>query len=204
MSLFKQNIYNVRKSIIRRLIDMGYQISPNMLDLSFQDFLILYNKDSYHIYEEDVKYKDETRNILVYFEMSNEFKKPLLDSRLNMIAKRYKELDKLFIVLKTFDNTKEKKRILEVKESPYENIKDIEILNNVYPFDISRSMYYPHKLFSLNKTEIESVKESYKDIDKFQKLKITDPLSIQLGTKKGDIVYVERRDGTKTFKNVIE
>jgi len=204
MSLFKQNIYNVRKSIIRRLIDMGYQISPNMLDLSFQDFLILYDKDSYHIYEEDVKYKDETRNILVYFEMSNEFKKPLLDSRLNMIAKRYKELDKLFIVLKTFDNTKEKKRILEVKESPYENIKDIEILNNVYPFDISRSMYYPHKLFSLNKTEIESVKESYKDIDKFQKLKITDPLSIQLGTKKGDIVYVERRDGTKTFKNVIE
>lgn len=136
--------------------------------------------------------------------MSNEFKKPLLDSRLNMIAKRYKKLDKLFIVLKTFDNTKEKKRILEVKESPYENIKDIEILNNVYPFDISRSMYYPHKLFSLNKTEIESVKESYKDIDKFQKLKITDPLSIQLGTKKGDIVYVERRDGTKTFKNVIE
>lgn len=204
MSSFKENIYNVRKSIIRRLIDMGYQISPNMLDLSFQDFLILYDKDSYHIYEEDVKYKDETRNILVYFEMSNEFKKPLLDSRLNMIAKRYKELDKLFIVLKTFDNTKEKKRILEVKESPYENIKDIEILNNVYPFDISRSMYYPHKLFSLNKTEIESVKESYKDIDKFQKLKITDPLSIQLGTKKGDIVYVERRDGTKTFKNVIE
>ena len=204
MSSFKENIYNVRKSIIRRLIDMGYQISPNMLDLSFQDFLILYDKDSYHIYEEDVKYKDETRNILVYFEMSNEFKKPLLDSRLNMIAKRYKELDKLFIVLKTFDNTKEKKRILEVKESPYENIKDIEILNNVYPFDISRSMYYPHKLFSLNKTEIESVKESYKDIDKFQKLKITDPLSIQLGTKKGDIVYIERRDGTKTFKNVIE
>lgn len=204
MSSFKENIYNVRKSIIRRLIDMGYQISPNMLDLSFQDFLILYDKDSYHIYEEDVKYKDKTRNILVYFEMSDEFKKPLLDSRLNMIAKRYKELDKLFIVLKTFDNTKEKKRILEVKESPYENIKDIEILNNVYPFDISRSMYYPHKLFSLNKTEIESVKESYKDIDKFQKLKITDPLSIQLGTKKGDIVYVERRDGTKTFKNVIE
>lgn len=204
MSSFKENIYNVRKSIIRRLIDMGYQISPNMLDLSFQDFLILYDKDSYHIYEEDVKYKDETRNILVYFEMSDEFKKPLLDSRLNMIAKRYKELDKLFIVLKTFDNTKEKKRILEVKESPYENIKDIEILNNVYPFDISRSMYYPHKLFSLNKTEIESVKESYKDIDKFQKLKITDPLSIQLGTKKGDIVYIERRDGTKTFKNVIE
>lgn len=204
MSSFKENIYNVRKSIIRRLIDMGYQISPNMLDLSFQDFLILYDKDSYHIYEEDVKYKNETRNILVYFEMSNEFKKPLLDSRLNMIAKRYKELDKLFIVLKTFDNTKEKKRILEVKESPYENIKDIEILNNVYPFDISRSMYYPHKLFSLNKTEIESVKESYKDIDKFQKLKVTDPLSIQLGTKKGDIVYVERRDGTKTFKNVIE
>ncbi len=204
MSSFKENIYNVRKSIIRRLIDMGYQISPNMLDLSFQDFLILYDKDSYHIYEEDVKYKDETRNILVYFEMSNEFKKPLLDSRLNMIAKRYKKLDKLFIILKTFDNKKEKKRILEVKESPYENIKDIEILNNVYPFDISRSMYYPHKLFSLNKTEIESVKESYKDIDKFQKLKITDPLSIQLGTKKGDIVYVERRDGTKTFKNVIE
>lgn len=204
MDSFKEKIYNVRKNIIQRLIDMGYQLSPKMLDLSFQDFLVLYDKDLHHIYYEDIKYKDGTQNILVYFEMSDEFKKVLVDSRLSMIAKKYRELDNLFIVLKTFDVAREKKRITEIKESPYENIKNIQILNDVYPFDITKSMYYPHKLFSLNKLEIEKVKETYGETDKFQKLKLEDPLSIQLGCQLGDIIYMERRDGTKTFKNIIE
>ncbi|MEM4222213.1 MAG: DNA-directed RNA polymerase subunit H [archaeon] len=60
----------------------------------------------------------------------------------------------------------------------------------------------------LSKKEVESILEKYKiSIDQLPKIKITDPVVVALGAKKGDVIKITRKSktaGTTEYYRLVE
>lgn len=197
-----QMLYKVRKNIIAILVDRGYDISIEASKLSYDNFMILFEKDEHNIYIKNTTVDNKKEYIYVYFETSDDFTKKILESRLQVVSKKYKLIDKLLIVLKTYGHTKKKTRFKSFIQSPHENIKEIEILDNIFPFDIAKNCVFP-TCFILTESEKKDIVEKYKtELIKFPQIKFEDPLCTRYGAKEGDLIFIQRNEKA-TFRYVV-
>ena len=90
-------------------------------------------------------------------------------------------------------------------QNPHANIEDIEILDNVFPFDITKNHIFP-KCFILSDEERKQITDVYKtDVDKFPLIKLSDPLCTRYGANLGDFLFIKRNNGEETiFRYVVE
>lgn len=203
-------LYRIRDTVIKTLRSRKYNISEDYAKLSYNDFRELYRWQRHHLYIRDIqipeseykeheKHDKSLKNILVYFEQSSEFTKKALESRVLKIKEEYKNLFRLFFVLNVDSNGKRNgtkkvnKFVAEILED--NNYLNIEILDNVYPFDFMNNCVLP-EMKLLSAEEKENLLKIYKiELSKLRKILITDPVCKRLGAKLDDIIYVSRMNG---------
>lgn len=198
-----QKLFKLRKSAILRLRRRGFKINDGTFNLPFSDFETLYNNNRHHLYFPEMKdlrsTEPEKVGVLVYFEPSEDFTKKNLLTRIEEINEKYKNLSKLFFALSKSTNKKTinsfVEGILQKPENSY-----VEILQNLYPFDIMESNNLPTS-YLLTPEEGKKILELFKaSPDNFSTIKPNDPLTIELGASLGDIIYIERtEDGEVDF-----
>ena len=207
MDLFqprKQELYKslaVRNNAIQTLVDRGFRISEGIFKLSLEDFEKIREKELHHIFFSELvnidgsEYKDG--GVLLYFEASDKMDKKTLQQLLQRLEKEYPKLDKLFIVLQ--QGIKKRKinfNVLdELKNYPY-----VEILDNVFPFSITKNVIMP-TFVKLTLEEKEKVVEIIGT--QLPKMILTDPIAARYGAKVGDILKVVRNGGLDISYRII-
>lgn len=206
-----KHLFNVRKTVITCLKDRGYNIPSSSEKLSFEDFVILFNQDMHHLYYpkmEPIRHIDEKQNddggggILVYFESLKKIDLHHLQTRITQINKNYPKLDKLFFVLKTYGEEKAKKinKFIHEELSKHPNI---EMLENIYPFDFMKNNILPECCL-LSEQEKNAVVEFLKTpLHNFPKIEKTDPISIRFNAKPNDMFYFKQNGGLEIRYRVV-
>lgn len=206
--LFK--LFRVRKNTLIKLRDSQYKIPLGSFDMKFDDFKKLYEKNRHHVYLPDVSpvnLPEEHKKgggIFIYFEPSNKFDKKIFVSSVDKLSKEYKNLDKLFFVLKTYGKSNPKKLSTFVKNE-LQKYPNVEILQNIYPFSIMDNMILP-ECYLLDNDEKEGVIEYYDtSLSKFPKIHKNDPVAVHFNAKIGDMIYIKRNGGREiTYRVVIK
>jgi DNA-directed RNA polymerase subunit H len=165
----------MRKIAIKTLRDQGYNV-PQEAET------------------EDVK--DENMyfdNILVYFEQSNDFTKKTLESRVNQLKKDYPDAEKIIFILKTDKKIKINKFVVNALTEINKGDLQVEVLDNIYPFDIMKSNLMPEAKLLTEEERDQVVDLSKTPLNKFPKLLVSDPLSKRFGAKPGDMIYIKRK-----------
>ena len=135
-------LFKVRESVLTTLKDRGYDIPEGYFKLSFEDFQVLLNKEHHHLYFpnlEPIGLKEEYKRgggILVYFEPVDRLDLKIFKTRVAQIEKEYPDLNKLYIVIKTYGNSKKLSNFVKTELVKHPNV---EILENIYPFDIMKN-----------------------------------------------------------------
>ena len=140
--------------------------------------------------------------VLVYFENLKKIDLHHLQSRLSQINKEYQNLDKLFFVLNTHGDEKTKKINKFIHEELTKH-PNVEMLENIYPFDIMKNNILP-QCFLLSETEKNAVVEFLKTpLHNFPKLEKTDPISVRFNAKPNDMFYFKENGGWGTRYRVV-
>ena len=203
-------LFKVRKNALITLRDRGYDIPKGSFKIEFDDFKNLYEKNLHHVYLPNVKpinLAEENKKgggILIYFEPSDKFDKKIFVSSVEKLTTEYKDLDKLFFVLKTYGNNNPSKlnTFVKIELQKYPNV---EILQHIYPFDIMENMILP-ECHLLTSTEKKAVLEMYDTpLSKFPKMEKSDPVAVRFGAIIGDMIYIKRNGGREiTYRVVIK
>jgi len=201
-------LFKVRESVLTMLTDRGYDIPIGSTKLSFGDFKTLLDKERHHLYFSDLEpigLKEEYKRgggILVYFEPIDRLDLKVFKSRIAQLEKEYPDLDKLFIIIKTYGNPKKLSGFVKTEVLKYPNV---EILENIYPFDIMKNKVVP-KCFLLSDDEKEAVMEILDTpLHNFPKFELSDPIAVRFGAKIGDMFYIKRDGGRElTYRVVVK
>lgn len=210
MSTEIELLYKVRKNSLIKLRDSGYKIPTGAFELKFDDFKKLYEKNRHHVYLPDVKplnLAEEDKKgggIFIYFELNDKIDKKIFVSTVERLTKEYKDLDKLFYVLKTFGKNNPRKLSTFVK-SELQKYPNVEILQRIFPFDIMNNMILP-ECYLLSSEEKEAVLKLYDTpLSKFPKIHKNDPVAVHFNAKIGDMIYIKRNGGREiTYRVVIK
>ena len=201
-------LYRIRGTVIQTLRSRNFKITEDDAKLSYNDFRELYKSHNHHLYIRDIKipeteYKEnekddgKLKNILVYFEQSSEFTKKTLESRVLKIKDEFKDIFRLFFVLNVNSNGKKKTKINKfvaqiLQENNYLNI---EILDNVYPFDFMDNCVLPDMKLLTQEEKNKFLEISKIELSKCRKILVNDPVCKRLGAKVNDLIYVSRMNG---------
>lgn len=201
-------LFKVRSTVITTLKDRGYDIPLGATKLTFDDFNILYKQNRHHLYFpeiEPVNLREEYKKgggVLVYFESSDKFDKKIFLSRMLQLNKEFLNLDKLFFVLKTYGDAKTRGLNNFVK-SELANHPNVEILENIYPFDFMENNLVP-ECYLLSEEEKNAVlKFLDTPIYKFPKIEVDDPISVRFGAKIGDMIFIKQNGGLEFRYRVV-
>ncbi len=199
-------LFEVRDSVLTTLLDRGYDIPIGSTKLSLDDFKILLNKERHHIYFPDVEpvgLKEEYKRgggILIYFEPVDRLDLKIFKTRVAQLEKEYPDLDKLFIVIKTYGKSKKLSNFVKTELAKHPNV---EILENIYPFDIMKNNVVP-KCFLLSDDEKKAVMEILDTpLNNFPKFELSDPIVVRFGAKIGDMFYIKRDGGRELSYRVV-
>ena len=202
-------LFKVRKTVLTTLKNRGYDIPEGSTKLSLDDFKLLYEKTRHHLYFPEMKVqkiKEENKKgggVLVFFESSDKIDKRIFQTRMTQLNKEYPNLDKLFYVLKTYGSAK-KQKLNHVNPELLMH-PNVEILENIYPFDLMKNIVVP-ECFLLSEDEKNAVLDILDtSIHKLPKIEITDPISERLDAKIGDLIYIKRNGGRDiTYRVVVK
>ena len=203
-------LFKVRKTVLTTLKNRGYDVPDGSTKLSLDDFKLLYDKSRHHLYFPEMKVmniKDENKKgggVLVYFESSNKIDKRIFTARMTQLNKEYPDLDKLFVVLKTYGSVENRTLSIFVKSELLKQ-PNVEILANIYPFDFMKNIVVP-ECFLLSEDEKNAVLNILDTpINKFPKINTNDPISERLDAKIGDMIYIKRNGGKEiTYRVVVK
>jgi DNA-directed RNA polymerase subunit H (RpoH/RPB5) len=203
------NLFRKRETALRVLRSRGYELPKGVEDLPFEDFEELHRKNRHHLYFPNIyppegKMDGRGGGIYVYFEHSEDFTKRILEARESQISQEYKNLDRLFFVLKTGGKSKKKINTF-VTSTLTKNPKFayVRILENIYSFDIVDNFLVPEYRL-LTDQEKEAVLKYYNiTLDKCPKQSDTDAISKRFGAKIDDMFYIKRRGGREIEYRVV-
>ena len=136
--------------------------------------------------------------IMVYFEKVNRFDIKILRNRISEFQNN--NFDKIYIVLKSYNNAKPLSRLIKPELSKTPNI---EILENIYPFNTLNNINLPKFLLLKNEEKEKILEYMNTELNKFPKIKIDDPISIHFGAKKDDMFKIERYGGQEITYKVV-
>lgn len=199
-------LFKVRESVLTTLKDRGYDIPLGATKLSFDDFKVLLEQERHHLYFPDLEpigLKEEFYKgggILVYFEPVDRLDLKIFKTRLAQLNKEYPDLDKLFFVIKTYGNSKKLSNFVKTELLKHPNV---EILENIYPFDIMKNSVLP-ECFLLSEEEKNAVIEILDtSLNNFPKFELSDPVAVRFGAKVGDMFYIKRNGGLELSYRVV-
>jgi len=192
MSDLKQIMFQARKTILEMLIDRKYDISSELLDLNYLDFITLYDNNEYDF---NVSHKTEKHNI--YIKFYNEAKN-LGKKELTII---YKEIfDKIkindpyiIIVVRDKPNTAVN---TEMKKDIYDNVQIFEARKLQFN-PTKHKILMPKSIEVLSNDEAEQVLKKYRATKtQFPKITKNDPLTKYYGAKSGQIFRFIRKSNS--------
>lgn len=198
-------LFKVRQAVLTTLKDRGYDIPVGSTKLSFDDFKALVGQERHHLYFPDIEpisTKEEIKGggILVYFEPVDRLDLKIFKTRLTQLNKEYPDLDKLFFVIKTYGNSKKLSNFVKTELVKHPNV---EILENIYPFDIMKNSVLP-ECFLLSEEEKNAVLETLETpLKNFPKFELSDPVVVRFGAKIGDMFYIKRYGGLELSYRVV-
>ena len=203
-------MYKKRGTVLKTLKDRGYAIPVGEEKLSFQDFLELYQNEQHHLYlntsPPNMPEKDKKGGgVYVYFEKSEDFTKKMLESHVANIDTDYPNLDKLFFVLNTGKSKKKSKVNIFVQNAveKKEEYKHVEILSNVYPFDLTDNYLVPKHTLINDQEQIKALITKYGSLNYLPRIPANDPIVKRYGAKRGDIFLIERRGGRDSYYRMV-
>lgn len=209
-------LYKIRETVLKTLRDRKYELPQGIDRLSFSDFVTLHDKNRHHLYfptmippESEGPTEDGRSGVLVYFESNEDFTKKILEARVHRLAEEYKDLARLFFVLKITSsgagNKKKPKVNAFISNALNKNAEFsyVRILENVYQFDFTENVVLP-KFILLTKEQRDEVLKYYQtELHLFKKITSTDPVSKRFGAKVGDMFYISRDGGKEIDYRVV-
>lgn len=183
-----RQLFRRRTNVLKALRDRGYSVPETLEQLTYSDFTKLYHEDQHHIYIPG-------ESVYVYFEQNEEMNKKILENRVSKIGKDYPNLRKLFFVMKMGSGHKKHSMFVQTAIEKEKEYSHVEILDNIYPFDMMKNALAPLRQRILSEEEKKEMEDKYGDITKFPKLVKDDPMAKHYGAKPGDIMEVVRKEG---------
>lgn len=182
----KNNIYRARNTVIEMLRDRGYDVPEEKYNISFTDFLLLYQESNYDII---ANHTDDAKK-QIYAKFAGEivkFGKKNLQKIVENIRKEHNDNINIVILIGDKINTSIAN---ELKNDEYKNVQ-IFILNLMITNKTHHSFVPQH--IPLNEEEQEKVLKKYKlKLHQFQKIDVDDPIAKYYDLKRGQLCKIIR------------
>ena len=190
-----RQLFRRRTNALKTLRDRGFTLPESLDQLSYTDFVKLYQEDRHHIYVPEEASINTPKGVYVYFEQNEEMNKKILESRVGKIGKEYPNLRKLFFVMKMGSGMKKHSMFVRSAIEKEKEYAHVEILDNIYPFDMMKNVVIPLRQRVLSEAEKKDMEEKYGDLTKFPKVGKDDPMAKHYGAKPGDLMEIVRKEG---------
>ena len=185
----RQNLFNVRKTVLELLEDRNY-IIPESEKINFDDFTIKFNNKNLDIFIDDLTESKEMGKVYVYFHNENKtLPKAELKNLLNKLIENYEDENiKLIILLKEKGNGSIFK---EISKDIYKNVEIFMNKNMIY--NITHHEFVPKHVILNKEEEIELLDKYSSTLNKLPKILKSDPIAKYYGMKQNQVCKIIRK-----------